>query len=147
MARKGLGGHHGYDQSRNALEILEKQDVLDPAKRCERAAYLRDVEDREANELVHLGYEVIDLLRAGFNETELLGKEGVTDAMLLDTREAIAVERRANKPPRRRARSRAASSAASKGNLQIMARAASSALSDAAARRASRSASKVAPDS
>ena len=27
LARKGLGGHHGYGHSRNALEMLERLEV------------------------------------------------------------------------------------------------------------------------
>ena len=76
MARKGLGGHHGYDQSRNALEILEKGGVLDPAKRWARASYLRDGPCTEGLKLLHLGYEVKDLLKAGYQQAELCGEGG-----------------------------------------------------------------------
>ena len=92
MARKGLGGHHGYDKSRNALEVLEMLDVLEPAKRWERAAYLRDVPCVDAPELLHLGYEVKDLLKAGYEEVELRDQEGVTEDELVRAREAVLRE-------------------------------------------------------
>ena len=138
VARKGLGGHHGYLKSRNALEILEFQDVVDPAKRWEHAAYLRDVPCVDAPELLHLGYEVKDLLKAGYEEMELRDQEGVTEDELAHAREAIALESRRKKSTRR-----ARSHANSNGNKRAMAGAASDALQALAM---ARSSSKVAPD-
>ena len=99
VARKGLGGHEIFDRSRNALETLEALDARDPAKRWERAAYLRKVEDFSAGVLMALGFEVIDLMRAGYTENQLLYNEqdgtssGVTDADLSSARDTITSER------------------------------------------------------
>ena len=89
VARKGLGGHIGYGKSRNALEILEMLDVLEPAKRWERASYLREVEGREAAELAALGFETADLVRAGFTEFEL-SEAGVPGAELATSARQVA---------------------------------------------------------
>ena len=97
VARKGLGGHHGYDKSRNALEILEKGGVLDPAKRWARASYLRDGPCIEGLKLLHLGYEVKDLLKAGYQQAELCGEGGATQDELLQAQEAIDKEARQKK--------------------------------------------------
>ena len=93
VARKGLGGHEIFGRSRNALETLEAMNADDPAKRWERASYLRKYEDYPASELVDLGYEVIDLVRAGYTDDQLLGEEGVTDAELSSARATITSER------------------------------------------------------
>jgi len=89
VARKGLGGHHGYGYSRNALETLEKLGVSDPACRWRRAAYLVDVHHCGADELLHLGFEVIDLVRAGLDESDLAGKEGVTESAMKMAKQVV----------------------------------------------------------
>ena len=99
VARKGLGGHDGYDQSRNAREVLERLGALDPAKRWERAAHLREVDCVGAPELVHLGYEVKDMLKAGYEASEIRGQEGVSDDVVTRAEEEIARELEAQKAP------------------------------------------------
>ena len=94
VARKGLGGHAGYYRSRNCLEVLESLGASDPAKRWERAAFLRDVDYLDASELLHLGYEVKDLLKAGYEDSDFAGQEGLTVNELARAKEAIRLESR-----------------------------------------------------
>ena len=123
--------------SRNAIEILERLDVLDPAKRWEHAAYLRDVPCVDAPELLHLGYEVKDLLKAGYEEMELRDQEGVTEDELVRAAEAIKRESQPKKPTRRKG---------SNVKLEVMQSAATQAFKDVLRRSASKvSPSEVAP--
>ena len=88
---------------------------------------------------MHLGYEVLDLMRAGFIETELMGKEGVTDAMLLGARDAIVHELHQKKGKVNFGDARILGRGASKvGDARIV--------GSTRSRRQSRGASKVAPD-
>ena len=55
-------------------------------------AYLRDVEGREVQELVHLGFSLVDLMRAGVNESQLIGQAGCPDSEVLLARETVTRE-------------------------------------------------------
>jgi len=92
VARKGLEGHKNYARTRNAAEVLEYHNAVDPQKRCERVVYLRDVECSDAPELLHIGYEPKDLLKAGYETFEMIGSEGVTEADVLAAQESLALE-------------------------------------------------------
>jgi len=92
VARKGLKENINYARTRNALEILERLDAKDPAKRWSRARYLRDVEKVSAGSLFSLGYEVFDLLKAGYSEEDFKDAIGLDDKDLKAAREQLVEE-------------------------------------------------------
>ena len=82
VARKGLPGHAFYDRSRNALEVLERLRVVDPAKRWSEAKALRELDGASAGGLLHLGFEISALLKAGYAQADLRSVDGVTEDAL-----------------------------------------------------------------
>jgi len=102
VARKGLGGHEGYDKSRNALEILEKLHLSDVGTRWMRAKYLHDVDGVQAPDMLSLGFNVHDLLRAGYDALELYGHSEATDAAISRAVKEVADEERAQAKSKKR---------------------------------------------
>jgi len=70
VARKGLPGHVVYGRVRNATELLESLDLLDPETRSEALPKLRE-KQWTAHGLAKLGaFSSEQLLAAGFGEAE-----------------------------------------------------------------------------
>jgi len=91
VARQGLPGHAIYDRVRNASEILEKLDVANPAKRADRARMMRET-DVSTREALDMGFDVIDLVKAGFGETDLIA-HGVDEEEVKLAKAALIAQR------------------------------------------------------